>query len=292
MKRVRWKVLAPLGLVLLAACSAGSDDEATGVAAAENATESAAPNVSQVGTGAAALGDRPDLPVSLPKMAYVFDYGFRLAAADIAPLQQEHADMCEALGPYQCQIVSLTRTGEEDDVVGELQLAVASDKARGFAGQLAAAAESDGAEFFRADIRGEDLSKSIVDTEARLRTRIALRDRLLEVLRTRKGSVQELVDAERGVAQVNEEIDQAQSWLAEQKGRVAFSRMTLTYESANPGGSFLAPIRGAVGSLGTILGNLVAVAIVLGAIGLPVLAGVFGARRLRRRFGWTPASEA
>lgn len=291
MKRVPWKVLAPLGLVLLAACSAGSD-EATDVAAAEDATESATPNVSQVGTGAAGLGDRPDLPVSLPKMAYVFDYGFRLAAADIAPLQQEHADMCEALGPYQCQIVSLTRTGEEDDVVGELQLAVASDKARGFAGQLAAAAESDGAEFFRADIRGEDLSKSIVDTEARLRTRIALRDRLLEVLRTRKGSVQELVDAERGVAQVNEEIDQAQSWLAEQKGRVAFSRMTLTYESANPGGSFLAPIRGAAGSLGTILGNLVAVAIVLGAIGLPVLAAVFGARRLRRRFGWTPASEA
>jgi hypothetical protein len=110
----------------------------------------------------------------------------------------------------------------------------------------------------------------------------------MEVLETRRGKVEELVEAERQVAAVNEEIDQAQSWLREQQGRVAFSTMTLTYESATPGGSFLKPIEGAVSSLGSILGTIVAMLILVGAVVGPILLGVFGIRRLQRR----PAAEA
>lgn len=297
-------LLAPVSLLALAACSESSED-ATGnaeygseeaVAVADQAVDAIAP--AEATTEASppeaepfVLPGRPDVPVTLPKMAYVFDYGFRLAGQAIAPLQQQHADMCEAQGPYACRIISLSRTGEdEDEIRGELQLAVASDKARGFGALLTAAAEAADAEGFRANIQGEDLSKSIVDTEARVRSRVALRDRLMEVLETRRGKVEELVEAERQVAAVNEEIDQAQSWLKEQQGRVAFSRMTLTYESATPGGSFLKPIEGALGSLGAIFGGLAAVLIVLGALASPVLAGVFGVRALRRR--WRPVAEA
>ena len=285
------KLLAPISLFTLAACS-GASEEAAGeadyetaaqpdaaVAAADAAEESAAPADSGF-----ALPDRPDIPVTLPKMAYVFDYGFRLAGEAIAPLQQQHADMCEAQGPYACRIISLSRTGVVVvEIRGELQLAVASDKARGFGALLSASAEAADAEAFRANIQGEDLSKSIVDTEARVRSRIALRDRLMEVLRTRNGKVEELVEAERQVAAVNEEIDQAQSWLNEQQGRVAFSRMTLTYESATPGGSFLRPVEGALGSLGSIFGMLLAFLIVVGAVVGPVVLAALGIRHLGRR---------
>ena len=198
--------------------------------------------------------------------------------------------MCEALGPSNCQIVQLTSSGEIDEEVrGELQLAVAAGKARGFAKVLSGAASEAGAEAFSANIQGEELSKTIIDTEARLRSRIALRDRLLEVLKTRRGKVEELVEAERSVAAVNEEIDAAQSWLREQKGRVAFSQMTIAYETATPGGSFLAPINSAIGSLGSIMGMLIAFLIVVGAIVGPLLAGVFGIRHLTRRINREPS---
>ncbi|HYD25052.1 MAG TPA: DUF4349 domain-containing protein [Croceibacterium sp.] len=295
-KALKW--LAPLGLLVLPACSMEDDSAVDNGTVGSPAAETAAPAIAAAED--AAVGDAAEtvladgargplaggaeIPVSLPKLAYAFDYGFRLAGKDIAPLQQQHADMCEAQGPYVCRIVSLTRTGEEEDEIhGQLQLAVASDKARGFGALLAASAEAADAEAFRANITGEDLSKSIVDTEARVRSRIALRDRLMEVLETRRGKVEELVEAERQVAAVNEEIDQARSWLNEQQGRVAFSTMTLNYESATPGGSFLKPIEGAVGSLGAIFGGLAALLIVLGSLALPVLAGVFGVRALRRR---------
>jgi hypothetical protein len=182
-----------------------------------------------------------------------------------------------------------TESGE--DSAGTLQLAVASNVARTFGKQLTSTAENADAEQFSAAIAGEDLSKQIVDTEARLRARMLLRDRLMEVLATRRGTVTELVEAERGVAQVNEEIDQARSWLTQMKGRVAFSQIDIEYRSAvppAPARGFMDPVRGAVGSLGTILGSLLAVLIVLGAVGAPVLACVLGVRQIARRFSPAP----
>jgi hypothetical protein len=283
-------LLAPVSLFALSACSREANPEAESPFAGTSAgtaadTAAVAEEAAPASDGElASLGSRPAIPLALPRMAYAFDLGFRLAGEDIVPLQQEHADMCEALGPTSCQIVQMTSSGEiGEDIRGELQLAVAADRARGFAKGLTGAASEAGAEAFRANIHGEELSRSIVDTEARLRSRIALRDRLLEVLETRRGKVEELVEAERSVAAVNEEIDAARSWLAEQNGRVAFSRMTVTYETATPGGTFLNPIEGAIGSLGSIFGILIAVLIVLGAILGPLLAGVFGIRALQRR---------
>ena len=297
-------LLAPVSLLVLAACSENTDEAASGAnfeqseavgdaVAADAAAASEEDAAPAADSELAALAGVPDIPFTLPKMAYAFDYGFRLAGEEIAPLQQRHADMCEALGSYNCQIVSLSRSGEEEDeIAGELQLAVVADKARGFGALVSAAAEAADAEAFRADIQGEDMSKSIVDTEARVRSRIALRDRLMEVLRTRKGKVEELVEAERQVAAVNEEIDQAQSWLREQQGRVAFSRMTLSYESATPGGSFLRPIEGALGSLGSIFGTLLAFLIVIGAVVGPLVLAVLGIRHFGRRMNAGAAREA
>ena len=174
-------LLAPVSLLALAACSeadqeagdpfAGSSGETAADATVVAEEAAAPPSDGEL----ASLGTRPEIPLTLPKMAYTFDLGFRLAGEDIVPLQQEHADMCEALGPMNCQIVNMSSSGEiGEDIRGELQLAVAADRARGFAKVLSGAASEAGAEAFRANIQGEELSKTIVDTEARIRSRGAV----------------------------------------------------------------------------------------------------------------------
>jgi hypothetical protein len=286
-------VLASVAVMALAACDKASDGS-TSSAAADDVAGSTADGGNRTAAGPAgttpngelsAPGESAPIPVSLPKMAYVFDYGFRLPGKDILALEQKHADMCEAMGPYTCQIVSLTSSGAEDEYqTGKLELSVASDKARGFGALLTAAATSAGGEQIAASIKGDDVSKQVVDTEARLRSRIALRDRLLDVVKTRKGTVAELVEAENNVAAVNEEIDQANSWLKETKGRVAYSKVVVSYESAEPvAGRFLGPVRGAIGSLGSIFGVLAALTILAGAIGGPIALALWLIGRLRRR---------
>ena len=290
---------------MLSACSQSSDEMAAEEAVADTAyegTEAAAEmaeapaDTATTGKVANPIGKQiPDLdiPLSIPKIAYVYHYGFSLPGDNIAKLQQEHADLCESQGPYSCRILSMDHSGEEGDYAsGSLQLAVASDKARAFGGLLAGEAEMLDGEQVTHSIEGEDLSKQIVDTEARLRARTVLRDRLLEVLKTRKGSVAELVEAERSVAQVNQEIDQARSWVEEMKGRVAFTRVNITYESGTPVASdFVSPIKGAVGSLGSILGFVIATLIMLAAVLLPVGGLIWGGRAINRRFTGKPAQN-
>jgi hypothetical protein len=271
MKRIA--IAGVAALLALSACSESAEyafEEATesssdrGVASADVADEAM--------DRAAVDGVSPaNIPVSLPKIAYVYEFGFRLSADTIPELQRQHADLCEKQGLQFCRILDMRQSGSEGDYAsGSLALAVAAPRARAFGSELTKLAGEAGGKEVSSAISGEDLSKQLVDTEARLRARTVLRDRLMEVLASRKGTVAELVEAERGVAQVNEEIDQARSWLAEMQGRVDFSRINIDYSSGSPsGGGFIAPIRGAIGSIGTILGTVFAAVIIALTILVP-----------------------
>jgi hypothetical protein len=255
---------------------------------AEEAMEAPPPpppiSTSRSQTDAEAISGAGDIPVGMPQVAYRYAYGFRLPSDAIRPLQERHADMCEAKGPDVCRIISMDQAENEGDYAyGNLTLAVRARDARTFGKELANASGKVDGELVSSSIEGEDLSKRIVDTEARLRARTVLRDRLMDVLRNRRGTVAELVAAERGVAQVNEEIDQAQSWLTEMRGRVAYSNMTVTYESGKPAtGGFAEPIRSAWNSLGGIFGTMISVLIVLLAVLVPLGLLGWAAYRLWR----------
>lgn len=295
---IKWGVAGLATLALLGGCSETGDSTSAATDAVEVATEASADAEMVAADGAAGEAALPDLaapPVSVPKLAYVYDFTYRLAGEEIGPLQRRHADLCEQQGPASCRILGMSKSGNDGEAVtGQLQMAVATKHARAFGALLEDVAVEAGAEQLSADIASEELSKAIVDTEAHLAARTELRDRLMEVLRTRKGTVSELVEAERSVAQVNEEIDQARSWLKEMQGRVAYSTVTVRYETASPvGGDFLSPIQGAIGSLGSVAGFVIAALLLMGAAALPVIAVVFGGRALARRFGTKAvASEA
>ncbi len=285
-------LVAIIGAIALAGCSQTEEQaayEASADIAEEAMMEAAAEDSeasSQIGSDAAQASALPDIPVSMPKIAYTYDYAFALPGDGIADLQKKHADMCEAQGPFSCRIIGMSHSGDDGEYAsGRLQLAVAAPKARAFGEALNTATGDAGGEQVSATIAGEDLSKQIIDTDARLQARTILRDRLLEVLRTRRGSVRELVEAERSVAQVNEEIDQAKSWLEEMRARVAFSRVDIAYESTNAtGGSFLAPIKSAFASVGTITGNVLGGLIMLLAILIPLAGLGYGLHWVRRKF--------
>ncbi|NMW30875.1 DUF4349 domain-containing protein [Altererythrobacter sp. RZ02] len=284
------KVLFPLvgPLVLLAACSDGAQEYTADREAAEApADRLEAESAVSVAETSPAPNASADIPVSTPQIAYIYDFGFRVTADAMSPLQQSHADLCTSKGDTVCRIISLEQSGSEGDYAyGSLQLAVAAGAARSFSTELATVSEQMDGQQISKSIQGEDLSKQIVDTEARLRARTLLRDRLMEILRSRRGTVAELVEAERGVAQVNEEIDQASSWLAEMKNRVAFSKMTINYSSGERStGGFMGPIRQAFSSIGSVMGSVIAGIILLLTAAIPIILLVLGIRWIWRKSG-------
>lgn len=268
---------------------APADAAVAASSAAAATSEAAAVAADAAGTAPQRLPQRPTIATGQPKIAYVYSYGYQLGADQIPSLQRRHADYCEKQGVQVCRILSLNQSGEAGDFAhGTLELAVAAPRARGFGAELAKQVEAAGGKEVMSAIEGEDLSKQIVDTEARLRARTVLRDRLMEVLATRRGTVAELIEAERGVADVNQEIDEARSWLNEMSSRVEFSRVSIEYSAGNgapaqPSG-FLAPIRTALGSVGTILGNTLGGLIVFITALAPFGLLGWGTWRLWKRF--------
>ena len=251
----------------------------------------------QVRAGAQSAGDRAmdaadettqdnAIPVSQPQIAYSYEFGYRVSAGQIPDIQKQHASYCEKQGPSVCRVINLRRSGDEANYAyAMLHLEVAAPKAKSFGTSLTDMVKQAGGYEASTSIEGEDLSKQIVDTEARLRSRELLAKRLTELLRTRNGSVEELVQAERAVTEVNEEIDKARSWLAEMRGRIAFSRVIVNYESNAPGaGSFTAPIRTAWNNISSMLGSSIGALITILTVTLPWILLLSLVIYLRRRF--------
>lgn len=221
---------------LLAACSSndgGSGQQGETVAAEAPAKPGAEP-----------------LKVSLPQLAYRYSLSFLLPDARLAETQEAHRALCDRLGPARCQLLSLTRDnaeGRAGDAV--LKLRVASADAAYFTGEAARQVTAAGGRALNTNVAGDDVSKDLTDTAARIHQRELLVARLTETLRTRKGSVGELVEAERNVAAAQEELDKARAWQRELQGRVAMAEVEIRYQP------LAAPASGA--SVGAALGEAV-----------------------------------
>ncbi|MEM1131494.1 MAG: DUF4349 domain-containing protein [Pseudomonadota bacterium] len=221
-----------------------------------------------------------------PQIAYSYSYGFRLDGSDIPALQEAHVTLCRDAGPQNCRMLNQSSSGDSDDYAyGRLELEVVASKAQEFGQNLTMAAEVEGAERISYSVTGEDLSKQISDTGAKLRAKRLLAERLSEILRTKSGNIADLVEAERALSEVNSEIDRLASWLAEMRGRVAFSKLTIRYDSNAPGaGSFSGPVRLAWNSSAAILGTSIAAVMTFTIAALPWVLLLFLAIWLRKRF--------
>ncbi|MDT8757502.1 DUF4349 domain-containing protein [Sphingomonas psychrotolerans] len=302
------RVIAPRTLALaavtasLAACSPneagdGGRGGQTDAAAPEIATEAVAPATGPASQkagpseSARSADTPPKLPVSLPKLTYAYALSYLLPGDKIAAAQDAHRDMCEEMGPARCQLLGLERgVGEEQSNNAKLRLRVATGEARRFQILLDHEVSEVGGRAENAKIATDEVSKQMVDTEARIRQRELLVARLTEMLRKRTGRTSDLLEAERSVTQAQEELDQARSWLGELRGRVAMSEFEIHYAAIAPSassqslGAYLGEAAQGSGAIfQTGLRSLLSLAIYLLPwfilLGLPVLA----LRALRKR---------
>ena len=223
-----------------------------------------------------------------PQIAYSYSFGYTVDAGALAGVQRAHVALCDRLGTARCRVVSLTRdSGDGQFVQAGLTLLVDARIARTFGDRLDAAVTGAGGQASQRGIEAEDLSKQMVDTQARIRGKQALAERLLALLQNRQGKVGELVEAERAYAQAQEELDAARTWLAEMRGRVTMSRLEIRYSSSAPaGGGVWQPVRTAVREAGQVLGASVAALVTLTVALLPWALLLWLLVWLSRKLGW------
>lgn len=231
---------------------------------------------------------RSPIAVAMPRIAYTYGYTFRLAAGDVAAVQERHLGLCRGLGPARCRVVSMRRGGQApDQVTAELKLEVAAPLADAFGRRLAAISVAAGARTLDRAIAAEDLTRQMIDSDARIRTRETLIRRLTGLLETRSGNIQQAVEAERAINNAQEELEAARALLGEMRARVAMSTVEIGYQAEAPAVAAAGnPIADSFARLGRLAAGSLGALILVAGIALPwLLAGalVFIVMRVLRR---------
>jgi hypothetical protein len=255
---------------------------------------------------ASSPGTGPVIPQTAPRVAYSYGYRFRVPGDALAAVQERHLQLCLSMGAASCRVVSMQRSETRAQApardhgygggqpaaqapAASLEVQVAARLADGFGRRLAASTDSAGGEIVSRQIGAEDVSREMVDSEARIRTRETLIRRLSALLETRSGNIEQAVQAERAINQAQEELEAARAWLAETRGRVAMSRIAIAYEAA---GAPSAPARSnpiatALDRVGSLTAHSLAALLLIAGLAIPWgLAGAliwYLARWHRRR---------
>lgn len=233
-----------------------------------------APSPPAEATGETPVPATDAIAVNVPVLAYSYVLGYRLSGSAIAGAQAAHVALCRRLGIARCQLLSMQRSSNDDgNATANLKLRVASAIAARFSTELGTLIAKAGGRAADAQVTAEDVSKQLVDTDARIRQREILVTRLTDMLRNRKGRVSELVEAERSVAQAQEELDQAKGWLSELRGRVAYSDFTINYvpvtATAPTPRNFVGQLQDAVAQSGSVVVAVVRAVLMLAIFLLP-----------------------
>lgn len=213
---------------------------------------------------------QPGGPAPVLYLAYTYALGLEIPSERLTGVMDRHVQACQAAGPRLCQLVNSNRSGDPQSYMeGFVSLRGEPGWLNTFKAGLAQEADAAGGRIISENTTSEDLTRQIVDTEARLRAQTALRDRLQDLLRSRPGRLADLLEVERELARVQGEIDAVQSALVVMRTRVSMSELTLSYRSApRPVGSdTFEPLRQAFANfLGIIVGGFAAIITIIAAL--------------------------
>jgi len=248
---------------------------------AESAEEAQAPSaapapqpptdaLANTGTTTSPGPSQPAGPTPVLFLAYSYAMNLEIPSERLAGVMDRHVQACQAAGPRVCQLIGSSRTGDpESQMQGYLSLRAEPNWLNTFKSGMAQQADEAGGRMMGETTNSEDLTRQMVDTEARLRAQTELRNRLQELLRTSRGRLSDLLEVERELARVQSEIDSVQSQLAVMRTRVAMSEFTIQYSSAprSVGSDTFRPLRDAFASfLGIIVGGFAAIIVIIAGL--------------------------
>ncbi len=186
-------------------------------------------------------------------LAYRYGYGLVMPSASVKSTSDKHMQVCREAGPSKCQITgSSANSYSDEDNRATLSMRVEPAWLDTFMTGLKQDVEEVDGKIQSADTTVEDLTRALLDTDARLTAKRKLRTRLEKLLETRNAKLPDLLALEREMARVQGEIESATANLKALRARVSMSVVTITYTSERSAVS-----RSAVSPIGSALKGFV-----------------------------------
>ena len=205
-------------------------------------------------------------------IAYTHNLGMRLPSDAVEPLMQSHIELCRSAGTAECLVTNSNLNNQSDEhTSGWLRIKASKDWIDEFMQGVDGEADEAGGEIINRQTSAEDLTRLIIDTDARLNAQITLKGRLEDLLATREGELADLLEIERELARVIGQVESITSNLKALQQRVSMQDLTVSYEpKISPiAGQRFNPLSDAFGNFFSNLSSGLAGVINFFALGLP-----------------------
>ena len=213
-------------------------------------------------------------------IAYSHRLGLSVPKGQVDDLMQVHSDLCRSAGTATCIVINSNIYSEDENYAsGNLSIRATPDWIDTFIGRIASDAAEIGGEITQRSTSAEDLTRQIIDTDARLNAQLTLQSRLQGLLERRDGTLGDLLQIERELARVTGDIESIKAQLKTLRLRVAMSSLDINYQTKVPPFSATRenPLGEAFGDFFYNFSAAIASVITAFAVGLPwiVLIGLF-----------------
>ncbi len=284
---MKYALIGLSAALLLAGCSADRASQYSDIDGEMGYAGDAPAVMSESQDGLKRVAPAPSPPPGTPApeaieqyIAYTYAMGIRLPVAQVDPLMQTHIDACNTAGPSRCIVTNSSLNKQsEDNVSGSLYIRAAPEWIDTFMDGVDAETEAAKGEISYRNASAEDLTRAILDTDARLKAQETLQARLQNLLETRDGELKDLLEIERELARVSGDIDSIRSNLKAMRLRVSMSQLSINYETKRKPftQATVNPIARAGGDFFYNFSAALAAVIDFFAVGLPwmFLVGVF-----------------
>ena len=224
-------------------------------------------------------------------LAYRYAYGLVMPSASVKATSEKHMQVCRDAGPAKCQITgSSTNSYSDEDIRANLSLRAEPKWLETFVAGLKQDVSDVDGRIENANTSVEDLTRALLDTDARLKAQTTLRTRLENLLETRDAKLPDLLALERELARVQGEIESATANLKALRARVSMSVVNISYTSERVAvsRSSVSPIGEAIKDFVGIVSEGIAGVITFVAFMLPwmifvIIPGLFTLRWFWRR---------
>lgn len=225
-----------LSLLLATAACGQNEDRAPASGGEGNMATFDAAEESSAPTDASRAGPPGVAPTAAPGVAFNYRYAFRLPAANIGRVQEEHAQACEKLGVERCRITGMNYRDEGDgDVEAQLAFRLDPSLARTFGRDgIAAVGKAEG-ELLQAAITGTDVGSEI-EAAARSQAQQADEIRRLEQQLARPGlSSSERVELQQQLQALRGAVRAGESEQTARRRQLATTPVVFDYHAGKTG---------------------------------------------------------
>lgn len=177
--------------------------------------------------GGIAMAPGAPLDAEIQSRKLIWTANLQFEVKNVDKSSSKIRNLCDKNGAY---ISDMNRTANDYEINNEIIIRVSNENFHSLVEKI----KGESIKMRVASINSNDITEEFVDLESRLKTKREARERYIQILRNKTGSIEDVIAAEEAIRRITEEIESKEGRLRYLQNQVDFSTISLVLTQKIP----------------------------------------------------------